>query len=46
MSTNILDNIDLRKLGERLQQSRKKSGMTQAEAAKVDRCCSHYHCCY
>lgn len=35
MATNILDNIDLRKLGERLQQARKKSGMTQADAAKV-----------
>lgn len=35
MVTNILDNIDLRKLGERLQQARKKSGMTQADAAKI-----------
>ena len=35
MATNILDNIDLRKLGELLQQARKKSGMTQADAAKV-----------
>jgi Zn-dependent peptidase ImmA (M78 family)/DNA-binding XRE family transcriptional regulator len=35
MAANILDNIDLRKLGELLQQARKKSGMTQADAAKV-----------
>lgn len=35
MASNILDNIDLRKLGELLQQARKKSGMTQADAAKV-----------
>lgn len=35
MATNILDNIDLRKLGVLLQQARKKSGMTQADAAKV-----------
>ncbi|NJK29338.1 MAG: ImmA/IrrE family metallo-endopeptidase [Acaryochloris sp. SU_5_25] len=35
MTTKILDNIDLRKLGELLQQARKKSGMTQADAAKV-----------
>ncbi len=35
MATNILDNIDLRKLGELLQQARKKSGMTQADAAKI-----------
>jgi len=35
MATNILDDIDLRKLGELLQQARKKSGMTQADAAKV-----------
>jgi Zn-dependent peptidase ImmA (M78 family)/DNA-binding XRE family transcriptional regulator len=35
MATNILDNIDLRKLGERLQQARKTSGITQADAAKV-----------
>ncbi|WNZ22388.1 ImmA/IrrE family metallo-endopeptidase [Leptolyngbya sp. NK1-12] len=35
MATNILDNIDLRKLGELLQQARKKSGLTQADAAKV-----------
>ncbi|KYC38475.1 transcriptional regulator [Scytonema hofmannii PCC 7110] len=35
MATNILDNIDLRKLGELLQQARKKCGMTQADAAKV-----------
>jgi len=35
MATNILENIDLRKLGEQLQQGRKKRGMTQADAAKV-----------
>ena len=35
MTTNILDNIDLHKLGELLQQARKKCSMTQAEAAKV-----------
>ncbi|MBS3027188.1 MAG: XRE family transcriptional regulator [Dolichospermum sp. DET50] len=35
MTTNILDNIDLRALGELLQQSRKKCGMTQADAAKI-----------
>ncbi|NEQ28083.1 MAG: XRE family transcriptional regulator, partial [Microcoleus sp. SIO2G3] len=28
MASNILDNIDLRKLGELLQQARKKCGMT------------------
>jgi Zn-dependent peptidase ImmA (M78 family)/DNA-binding XRE family transcriptional regulator len=35
MATNILDTIDLRKLGEILQQARKKCGMTQADAAKA-----------
>ncbi|MGB7251402.1 MAG: ImmA/IrrE family metallo-endopeptidase [Phormidesmis sp.] len=35
MATNILDNIDMSRLGELLQQARKKCGMTQAEAAKV-----------
>jgi Zn-dependent peptidase ImmA (M78 family)/DNA-binding XRE family transcriptional regulator len=35
MVTNILDNINLRSLGELLQQARKKCGMTQADAAKV-----------
>jgi Zn-dependent peptidase ImmA (M78 family)/DNA-binding XRE family transcriptional regulator len=35
MANNILDNIDLRNLGELLQQARKKCGMTQADAAKV-----------
>ncbi|WP_346290143.1 XRE family transcriptional regulator [Sphaerothrix gracilis] len=35
MANNILDNIDLRKLGELLQQARKKSGLTQADAAGV-----------
>jgi len=35
MATNILDNIDLRRLGQLLEQARKKCGMTQADAAKV-----------
>jgi Zn-dependent peptidase ImmA (M78 family)/DNA-binding XRE family transcriptional regulator len=35
MTTNILETIDLRRLGELLQQSRKKCGMTQADAATV-----------
>jgi Zn-dependent peptidase ImmA (M78 family)/DNA-binding XRE family transcriptional regulator len=35
MVTNILDNIDLRRLGELLQQARKNSDMTQAEAAQI-----------
>ena len=35
MVTPILDAIDLRKLGELLQQARKRSGMTQADAAQV-----------
>jgi Zn-dependent peptidase ImmA (M78 family)/DNA-binding XRE family transcriptional regulator len=35
MATNILDTIDLRKLGELLQQARKRCAMTQADAAKV-----------
>ncbi|MDY6783694.1 MAG: XRE family transcriptional regulator [Cyanobacteriota bacterium] len=35
MATNILDNIDMSRLGKLLQQARKKCGMTQAEAAKV-----------
>lgn len=35
MATNILDNIDLRTLGQLLEQARKKCGMTQADAAKV-----------
>jgi Zn-dependent peptidase ImmA (M78 family)/DNA-binding XRE family transcriptional regulator len=35
MTTNILDNIDLRTLGELLQQARKKCNMTQADAAKI-----------
>ncbi|NJL00569.1 MAG: ImmA/IrrE family metallo-endopeptidase [Spirulinaceae cyanobacterium SM2_1_0] len=35
MANNILDKIDLRKLGALLQQARKKSGLTQADAAKV-----------
>ncbi|MEC4814615.1 MAG: XRE family transcriptional regulator [Scytonema sp. PMC 1069.18] len=35
MTSNILDNIDLRTLGELLQQARKKNGMTQTDAAKI-----------
>ncbi len=35
MATNILDTIDLRKLGELLQQARKRCDMTQAEAAQI-----------
>ncbi|NJL87027.1 MAG: ImmA/IrrE family metallo-endopeptidase [Leptolyngbyaceae cyanobacterium SM1_1_3] len=35
MAISILDTIDLRQLGELLQQARKKIGMTQAEAAGV-----------
>lgn len=35
MTTNILDNIYLRTLGELLQQARKKCNMTQANAAKI-----------
>ena len=35
MATNILDNIDLRALGELLRQVREKCSMTQAHAAKV-----------
>ena len=35
MATNILDNIDPKRLGELLQQARKKCGMTQTDAAKV-----------
>jgi Zn-dependent peptidase ImmA (M78 family)/DNA-binding XRE family transcriptional regulator len=35
MTTNILDNIDLRALGELLQQARKKCDMTQSDAAKI-----------
>jgi Zn-dependent peptidase ImmA (M78 family)/DNA-binding XRE family transcriptional regulator len=35
MTTNILDNIDLRAFGELLQQARKKCDMTQADAAKI-----------
>lgn len=35
MTTNILDNVDLHRLGELLQQARKKCSMTQADAAKV-----------
>lgn len=34
MTSNILDNIDIGKLGELLQQARKKCGLTQADAAK------------
>ncbi|CAN1210433.1 HTH cro/C1-type domain-containing protein [Tumidithrix helvetica PCC 7403] len=35
MAGNILDDIDLSKLGELLQQARKKCGVTQAEAAEI-----------
>jgi Zn-dependent peptidase ImmA (M78 family)/DNA-binding XRE family transcriptional regulator len=35
MTTNILDNIDMNRLGELLQQARKKCGVTQADAAKI-----------
>jgi DNA-binding XRE family transcriptional regulator len=35
MATNVLDKIDPKKLGERLQQARKKCGMTQANAAQI-----------
>jgi Zn-dependent peptidase ImmA (M78 family)/DNA-binding XRE family transcriptional regulator len=35
MTANILDSIDLRSLGELLQVARKKSSMTQADAAKI-----------
>lgn len=35
MAANTLDNIDLRQLGERLQQARKKCGLTQADAAQI-----------
>ena len=35
MATNVLDKIDPKKLGEMLQQARKKCGMTQANAAQI-----------
>jgi Zn-dependent peptidase ImmA (M78 family)/DNA-binding XRE family transcriptional regulator len=35
MTSNILDDIDLRHLGELLSLARKKCGMTQAESAKI-----------
>jgi DNA-binding XRE family transcriptional regulator len=35
MASNILDNIDMSRLGDLLQQARKKSGVTQAEAAQI-----------
>ena len=35
MTSNILDNIDMSRLGELLQQARKKCGVTQADAAKI-----------
>jgi Zn-dependent peptidase ImmA (M78 family)/DNA-binding XRE family transcriptional regulator len=35
MATNILETIDIHRLGELLQQARKKCGMTQSEAAQV-----------
>jgi DNA-binding XRE family transcriptional regulator len=34
-TTNLLNSIDSRKLGDLLQQARKRIGMTQADAAKV-----------
>jgi Zn-dependent peptidase ImmA (M78 family)/DNA-binding XRE family transcriptional regulator len=35
MTNNVLDNLDMRGLGEMLQQARTQCGMTQADAAKV-----------
>jgi Zn-dependent peptidase ImmA (M78 family)/DNA-binding XRE family transcriptional regulator len=35
MPENILEKIDLRKLGERLRRARKRQGLTQAAAAKI-----------
>jgi Zn-dependent peptidase ImmA (M78 family)/DNA-binding XRE family transcriptional regulator len=35
VATNILETIDIHRLGELLQQARKKCGMTQSEAAQV-----------
>lgn len=35
MIENILDKIDLRQLGQRLQQARKRQGLTQEDAAKI-----------
>ncbi|NEP61771.1 MAG: ImmA/IrrE family metallo-endopeptidase [Symploca sp. SIO2G7] len=35
MTNNVLDNIDMGRLGELLQQARTKCGMTQADAAQV-----------
>ncbi|NET54873.1 MAG: ImmA/IrrE family metallo-endopeptidase [Symploca sp. SIO2E6] len=35
MTNNVLDNIDMGRLGELLQQARTRCGMTQADAAKV-----------
>ena len=35
MAINILDTIDMSRLGELLQQARKKCGVTQADAAKI-----------
>ena len=34
-TANVLDSIDPRRLGDLLQQARKKIGMTQADAARV-----------
>jgi len=42
MTTNILDTIDLRVLGELLQQARKKCNMTQADAAKISEIIKHW----
>ncbi len=35
MSINVLDTINMRELGKRLQEARQKSGLTQGEAAKI-----------
>ena len=35
MEENILDKLDMRKLGRELQQARTKRGLKQAEAAQV-----------
>lgn len=35
MTKNILDTMDLSQLGQRLQQARKKQGLTQADSAKI-----------
>lgn len=35
MATNVLENIDTRELGQRLQQARKRRGLTQADVADI-----------